>query len=127
VNLSKMPQVTQDTEDLIHAEALFYEGNRYKNDGDLLQAETCFREALSLIPDFAEAHANLGLLLDEAGVQIEAEKHYVRSLTCNPNYVQTYLNLGVLLASQKRFEEAETAYHQALKLNPNAPAVWSNL
>ena len=122
-----MPQVTQDTEDLIHAEALFYEGNRYKNDGDLLQAETCFREALRLIPDFAEAHANLGLLLDEAGVQIEAEKHYVRSITCNPNYVQTYLNLGVLLASQKRFEEAETAYRQALKLNPNAPAVWSNL
>lgn len=117
----------QGHEDLTRAEALFFAGNRHMASRDFPQAERCFREALRLVPDFAETHSNLGLLLDQAGRQVEAEYHYVHALTCNPHYLQTYLNLGGLLTVQKRFEEAETVYRLALELHPNSPAVWSNL
>ena len=117
----------QVSEYLENAEALFYEGNRHMANNDISQAELCFRKALKIEPDFAEAHANLGLLLDQTNTQFEAENHYRHSIKCNPNYLQTYLNLGALLADQKRFVEAEAAYRQALVLNPNSPAAWSNL
>jgi Tfp pilus assembly protein PilF len=115
------------SEDLASPEFLFFEGNRHMAEGDARQAEVCFREAIRLVPDFAETHANLGLLLDHAGMQVEAETHYLHSIKCNPNHGQTHLNLGALLAQQKRFDEAEAAYRAALKLNPCSPAVWSNL
>lgn len=115
------------SKDLTRVEALFFEGNRQMAAGDAREAETCFREAIRLMPDFAEAHANLGLLLDQGGMLAEAEQHYLHSITFNPVIGKTHLNLGVLLANQKRFEEAEAAYRRALELIPYSPAAWSNL
>lgn len=115
------------SEEITNAEALFFEGNRLWTDGDTAQAEACFREAIRQVPDFAEVHANLGLLLDQAGRQVEAEIHYLHALACHPDDGQTRLNLGVMLAAQKRFAEAAAAYRQALSLMPDSPSGWSNL
>jgi Tfp pilus assembly protein PilF len=115
------------SDDFTSAAALFHEGNRFMADGDGPQAAACFRKAIRMVPDLAEAHANLGLVLDQAGILIEAEKHYLYSLACNPDHGQTHLNLGALLAQQKRFEEADAAYRRALKRMPDSAAVWSNL
>lgn len=115
------------SEFMTDAEALFFEGNRHQSDGYADRAQACFREAIRLVPDFAEAHANLGYLLDQAGCKAEAEEHYRHSIAGNPDVGQTHLNLGVLLAEQKRFAEAEEAYRSAINLDPNSPAAWSNL
>jgi len=109
------------------AESLFHEGNNHMQSGDLTRAETCFREAVLASPEFAEAHANLGYLLDKRGASDEAEKCYLRSIELNPGYAEVYLNLGALLTTAKRLEEAEAAYIPAVNLNPRSPAVWSNL
>ncbi len=109
------------------AEALFFLGTRCMEQGDAGAAETCFRQAVQLAPDFAEAYANLGLLLDRKRDAQAAEIYYRRSIQLNPGYAQTHLNLGVLLANQKRFDEAEATYQQALALSPESPAGWSNL
>jgi Flp pilus assembly protein TadD len=113
--------------EITSAEALFIEGNRHMSAGDANEAEACFREAIRLVPDFAEAHANLGLVLDQEGKPAEAEHHYLQSITLNPDLGKTYSNLGTLLANQKRFEEAEAAHRRALELIPDSPAAWSNL
>jgi Flp pilus assembly protein TadD len=109
------------------AEALFFQGIRHMEAGDTARAETCFRNAVRLAPDFAEAHANLGLLLDKRGVADAAEASYRRSIELNPAYSETHLNLGALLANKKRFEEAEAAYRKAIALKPDSPVAWSNL
>jgi len=49
------------------------------------RAEACFRELIGLLPDFAEAHAKLGLLLDQEGLPAEAEQHYRQSIALNPD------------------------------------------
>ena len=113
--------------DLVCAEALFEEGNKHMSAGDVREAEILFREAVRLVPDFAEACANLGLLLDQGGLLAEAEIQYLHAITLNPNLGKTHSNLGVLLANQKRFEEAESAYRRALELTPDSPVAWSNL
>ena len=109
------------------AETLFYQGNRCMKDGDATSAEACYRLALQLQPDFAEAYANLGLLLEKRNSTVEAENCYRRSIELNPDYSETHLDLGALLANQKHFEEAEAAYRQAIVLSPDSPAGWSNL
>jgi Tfp pilus assembly protein PilF len=115
------------SKDLTCAEELFIEGNSHMSAGDARKAEACFQEAIRLAPEFAEAHANLGLLFDQEGAPAEAEHYYLHSLTLNPNLGNTIMNLGALLAGQKRFEEAEAAYRRALELIPDSPAAWSNL
>jgi Tfp pilus assembly protein PilF len=108
------------------AEALFFQGTRCMETGDVSSAEACFRKALEIVPDFAEAYANLGLLLDRQGVD-SAEICYRRSIELNPAYPETHLNLGAFLANKKRFTEAEASYRQAIALKAHAPAGWSNL
>ena len=95
--------------------------------GDVTEAEASFREAIQIAPDFAEAHANLGLLLDRQGVTDAAEICYRRSIELDPAISETHLNLGAFLANRKRFNEAEAAYRQAIALSPDSPAGWSNL
>lgn len=96
-------------------------------EGDAGGAEACFRNAVRLAPDFAEAHANLGLLLDKRGAAAAAEASYRRSIELDPAYPQTHLNLGALLAGAKRFDAAEAAYRQAIARKPDSPVAWSNL
>lgn len=115
------------TNEITSAATLFYEGNRHMASGAVRQAEACFREAIRLVPDLAEAHANIGLLLDREGRPAEAEYHYRRAIALNPGDGQTHLNLGALLTAQKRFDEGEGAYRQAIQLMPDSPAAWSNL
>ena len=109
------------------AETLFYQGNQCMKDGDATSAEACFRLALQLQPDFAEAYANLGLLLEKRNAVAEAEICYRRSIELDSTYSETQLDLGALLAGQKRFDEAEACYKYAIALKPDAPAGWSNL
>jgi tetratricopeptide (TPR) repeat protein len=78
-------------------------------------------------PGLAEAHANLGLLLDRSGNPVEAEKHYRQSIACAPACGETHLNLGALLTGAKRFDEADSAVRCALALMPESVAAWSNL
>jgi tetratricopeptide (TPR) repeat protein len=109
------------------AETLFFRGARCMQAGDDAGAEVCFRQALEIAPDFAEAHANLGLLLERKQDAVAAEASYRRSIELNPAYPETHLNLGALLAHLKRFKEAELAYIQAILLRQDSPAGWSNL
>ena len=49
----------------VDAEALFHEGTRHMAVGRASEAEVSFREAIRLMPDLAEAYANLGMLLED--------------------------------------------------------------
>lgn len=109
------------------AEDLFIEGNRLISAGDAGGAEACFRKLTRLLPDFAEAHARLGLLLDQEGMPAEAERYYRQSLALNPDQGEIHLNLGVLLTKRKRFEDAEACYRRALELIPDSAVAWTNL
>ncbi len=109
------------------AEALFYQGNRLMKAGDATGAEACFGRAVKLAPDFAEAYANLGLLLEKRLDTEAAEMCFRLSIQLDPSYAETHLDLGALLANQKRFDEAESAYRQVIALSPDSPVGWSNL
>jgi Flp pilus assembly protein TadD len=106
---------------------LFQEGLELMAKSDRAGAKSAFRRALQLQPGFAEAHSNLGLLLEGAGRPEEAEACYRQALELSPGLVQTRINFGALLAARKRHAEAEVVYRRALGLAPEHPGVLSNL
>lgn len=109
------------------AAKLFYDGNRCLQVGDFDGAENCFRAAIERVNDFAEAHANLGFVLDQKGQFENAEACFRQALQLAPDCPEVHLNLGVLLATQKRFAEAQLAYGEAIRCQPASSAAWSNL
>jgi Flp pilus assembly protein TadD len=109
------------------AETFYFLGNRRMAAGDNAGAEACFREAIRLEPELAEAWCNLGLVLAAKNTLDEAEACYQRAIRLGPDYAEIHVNLGILLARRKRFDEAEKSYRQAIALNPQSLAAWSNL
>lgn len=105
----------------------FFAGVELLEKGENGAAERCFREALALVPDLAEAAGNLGYLLDKRGARDEAETWLRRAIELDPDCLEVTLTLGALLTTLKRFKEAEAVCMRAIALAPESPQTWTNL
>ncbi len=79
-------------------------------------------KALELDRDLAEAHASLGLVLDEQWDLAGAEKELKRAIALKPNYATAYHWYSTLLDNMGRHEEALEFEKRALKLDPYSSA-----
>jgi protein O-GlcNAc transferase len=95
--------------------------------GKLREAADCFRRALSLKPDFAEAHANLGNVLRDEGMFDEAVACYRRALDLAPDSSLIYSNLATAMRLQERIGDAITLQLHAVRLNPQGSDLHSDL
>jgi tetratricopeptide (TPR) repeat protein len=66
----------------------------------LNEAEVSYRQAITLKPDYAEAHYNLGVMLQEHGRLNEAEASYTQAITLKPDFVDGARNLVRLPVGQ---------------------------
>jgi Flp pilus assembly protein TadD/class 3 adenylate cyclase len=82
------------------------------------EEEQCYREALRLRPDYAEAHHNLAVVLRAHGEIAEAVAHYQEALWLRPDYPEAHANYGGLLAARGNRAGAEEHYREALRLRP---------
>jgi tetratricopeptide (TPR) repeat protein len=105
---------------LQHGIALFEQGA-------LEDAAGSFSQAIALLPDFADAHNNLGTVRLEQGRPAEAAVCYQQLLQLNPEHVDAHFNLGVALAQQGRLDEAAASYERALQINGQRYDAWNNL
>ena len=60
-----------------------------------------YRKALSIKPDYAEAHNNLGATLDEMGQLDEAIASYIKALSIKPDYADAIMNLSIMMKGRK--------------------------
>lgn len=91
------------------------------------EALACYRRALRINPDFADAHYNLGNELNALGRKDEAVAAYERALKINPQDADALNNLGVVLAALGRGGEALARYALALKIRPDYADAHINL
>jgi len=75
-------------------------------------------KALELNKDLAEAHASLGLVLDEQWDFNGAEKELKQAIALKPNYATAYHWYANLLGNLGRYEEALELEKRALELDP---------
>ena len=95
--------------------------------GKLKEAVFCYRKAIKLNPDFADAHFNLGNLMRNLGKLKEAEISYLKAIEINPNFANAHSNLGNALRDLGNLHQAEVSFRKAIEINPNNAIFHSNL
>ena len=95
--------------------------------GRLAESETNLRHALTLRPEFEDAHNILGNILLRQRKLEESEACYRCALKLNPDFAVAHSNLGNVLRQQDRLEEAETSCRRSLQLDPNNTLAHFNL
>ena len=91
------------------------------------QAVACYRRALELKPDYAEAHISLGNALREQGKLDEAVACCRRATELKPDSAEAHSNLGIALKEQGKLDEALACYRRALELKPDYAEAHGNL
>lgn len=102
------------TEALYHANA----GFRYDGAENLAAAEQQFREALSIMPNFAFAHYHLGIALQAQGKEDEARASFERTLRLKPDHALAHVNLGASYYRLRKVEKAREHFELAIRYDP---------
>ena len=111
----KQQPTAQAGEQAVH---LYNEGVTLQAQGKTSLAESAFRRALSMQPEFAEAHNNLGNVLLEQKKWKPAEKSFRRALQLFPDNAMLLGNIGKALHGQGKTAAALDTLRQAIRLDP---------
>ena len=95
--------------------------------GQWAEAISACRQALLLRPAYAEAHHNLGEVLQQQQQWAEARACYEEALRLKPNLAATHNSLGVVVAAQGDLAAACGHYREALRLQADLAAAHHNL
>ncbi len=89
-----------------------------------------FSVAFNLFASFnlrAEAHNNLGMVLEQKGGVDEAITQFREALKLDPACMLARNNLGIALGQKGRLDEAIIQFRKASELDPDSPIAYSNL
>jgi protein O-mannosyl-transferase len=96
-------------------------------EGRYEEAMDSYKQALRIKPDWAEAHNNLGLVLNELGQKEEALSHFREALRFDPSLAEAHNGLGQVFSQQGKFDLAVEHYSRALEANPEYAEAHNNL
>ena len=90
-------------------------------------AVACYRKALQINPNFADAYNDLGIALYLKGSLSESIESYSHALILKSDHVEAYSNLGNTYQYQGNLDKAEECYREALRIKPDFASCYSNL
>lgn len=115
----------QLTAEQIEARKVFEQGNELARKDEDQAAAEIFQRAISLDPDFADAHLRLAMSLEVLGKKDEAEEEYKKAAEAYQKFVRrnqkdakAHFNMGLAYNRLGKPEEAVKAFRQAVKLEP---------
>lgn len=106
---------------------LFAQAEAHQGVGRFQEAQTLYRQILTLQPEHPQALQNLGGLLCVLGNPVEGEELLSRLVSLKPQDPTAYYNLGLAQESLQDFVQAETSYTRAVELSPNFAEAHNNL
>jgi protein O-GlcNAc transferase len=95
--------------------------------GDYELAESNYRAALKLNPNFAEVRCNLGYLLILRRLLPEALAELKIAVELRPQYPQAHHNLALAYTGLGQIDAALASYRTALEQDPRRPDTWEAL
>jgi Flp pilus assembly protein TadD len=97
------------------------------NEGKWDEAVACFREAVRLRPDYADAFNNLGNVLYFQKKLDEAIAAYEEAVRLSPDHAGALSNLGEVLRHRGRLDDALKYCRRAVELRPDMAAAHNHL
>ncbi len=85
---------------------------------DVPRAMEQFCDAIGLAPDYADAHANLGVALFGQGNTDQAVPELREAIRLNPNLADAHNDLGLVLAREKKPDQAAEEFRETLRPEP---------
>ncbi|HVF27473.1 MAG TPA: tetratricopeptide repeat protein [Pyrinomonadaceae bacterium] len=109
------PAVQQSTDITMR----FNRAVEFQREGQLKPAADEYRAVLKIAPDYAEAHANLGVVLAQLGRYEESVSAYESALRLAPHLTPIHLNLGIAHYRADQFERAADSFRSFLTSTPD--------
>jgi tetratricopeptide (TPR) repeat protein len=109
------------------AQAAFDAARAHLRAGRTAEAERGFRDVVAKHPELGGAHANLGLIMRNAGKHDESIAALEQAVKMNPKQSVFHNQLGVSLRHKGQFQKARSAYEQAIALDDNYADAHLNL
>lgn len=109
------------------ADEIFRQALAAHQTGDVVAAESSYRQLLEAIPDHAPTLSNLASLVARRGETAEAEQLYRRAIAANPDLLDAHFNLGNLYRKLGRARDATIEYEESLRIAPDSPQSLVNL
>jgi tetratricopeptide (TPR) repeat protein len=101
----------------------------YENAGRAADAETSYKKAIALRPDYWDGYNSLGEFYDRQARYADAIAQLQHAIELTPDNAQAYSNLGSAYIDQgdsKKFPEAERVLRKSIDLSPSYGA-YANL
>ncbi|OCR00876.1 hypothetical protein BCD67_24455 [Oscillatoriales cyanobacterium USR001] len=105
------------------------QAENYLAQGKLDEAISCYQQAISINPNFADNYRNLARIWTKKGDSKVAADCWYQALTIDPNWAtaEEHLTLGNTLIAQGKLDQAVVCYHKAIEFNPNLAEAYHNL
>jgi len=102
-------------------------GACYDELGQFDNAAKSYNNAITIQPEYAKAHFNLGGTLQDLGKPDEAVKSYKNALAIESNYAEAHNNLGNVFRELNQIEGSIRSYQSAIAINPKYVDAFYNL
>jgi tetratricopeptide (TPR) repeat protein len=109
------------------AQAAFDAARAHLRAGRTAEAERGFRDVIAKHPELGGAHANLGLILRNAGKHDDSIAALEQAVKASPKQPVFHNQLGVSYRHKGQFQKARSAYEQAIALDENYADAHLNL
>jgi len=96
-----------------------------KNNKEYLSAFELISQAITINPNSAAAHFNLGNVLKSLNKINDAIASYDKAINIKPDH-ELYFLRGIAFHELKKLDEALTSYDESIKLKPDAFTAYSN-
>ncbi len=90
-------------------------------------AVSVLKRAITLTPDSADLHCDLGDAMQTLGQLSDASAAYQRCLQLNPKLSRAWYSAGCAESSRKEYAGAISCFRKALEINPGWPEAQHNL
>jgi len=91
------------------------------------QAIVAYQKCIELLPDFTDAHCNLGAVFHQQGKFGRARECYEEALAIDPDHIESRFNLGSLLEEEGANEQALWHFEKSLRIDPELPELHRSL
>jgi Tfp pilus assembly protein PilF len=93
----------------------------------LAEALACYERTISISPNHARAHNNIGVIRQQWGEAAAAQAAYRKAVEADPQFGLAWFNLGNCFRQDNRLDEAQAAYRRASALMPDDAETRINL